>query len=385
MGEGRPEVEISGLAYSSRSVVPGTLFFCVPRLHGRRPRLRRRRRRARRGGAGLRAAARPRRARGDRRRRRAPRWGRRRPASTATRRPSSTSSASPAPTARPRRRSWCAHLLEAGGHPDRAARHGQVGRRRGGGARSSAPRPRRSTCRRPSGGCSTRATAPCAMEVSSHALELGRAAGIRFALPGLHEPHPGPPRLPRDDGGLLRRQAAAVRAEPGALDRQRRRRVRPPARGRAARGDHVRDRPRGRLPRARRELRRRPASRFTVDTPDGDARRSTRRCRACSTCRTCWPRWPRRALLGVDARTRSRAALAVAGRVPGRFEPVDEGQDFGVLVDYAHTPDSLENVLRAARADDPGPAARGVRRRRRPRQGQAPADGRGGAGARRPR
>jgi UDP-N-acetylmuramoyl-L-alanyl-D-glutamate--2,6-diaminopimelate ligase len=36
-------------------------------------------------------------------------------------------------------------------------------------------------------------------------------------------------------------------------------------------------------------------------------------------------------------------------RVPGRFEPVDEGQDFGVLVDYAHTPDSLENVLRTAR------------------------------------
>jgi UDP-N-acetylmuramoyl-L-alanyl-D-glutamate--2,6-diaminopimelate ligase len=35
--------------------------------------------------------------------------------------------------------------------------------------------------------------------------------------------------------------------------------------------------------------------------------------------------------------------------VPGRFEPVDEGQPFAVLVDYAHTPDSLENVLRAAR------------------------------------
>ena len=35
--------------------------------------------------------------------------------------------------------------------------------------------------------------------------------------------------------------------------------------------------------------------------------------------------------------------------VPGRMEPIDEGQDFTVLVDYAHTPDSLEGVLRAAR------------------------------------
>jgi len=43
------------------------------------------------------------------------------------------------------------------------------------------------------------------------------------------------------------------------------------------------------------------------------------------------------------------AGLARASRVPGRFEPVDEGQGFTVLVDYAHTPDSLENVLRAAR------------------------------------
>src|ERR1051325_6620198 len=35
--------------------------------------------------------------------------------------------------------------------------------------------------------------------------------------------------------------------------------------------------------------------------------------------------------------------------VPGRFEAVDAGQPFAVLVDYAHTPDSLENVLRTAR------------------------------------
>jgi UDP-N-acetylmuramoyl-L-alanyl-D-glutamate--2,6-diaminopimelate ligase len=52
--------------------------------------------------------------------------------------------------------------------------------------------------------------------------------------------------------------------------------------------------------------------------------------------------------LGVEVDVAARA-LAGAGRVPGRFEPVDEGQPFAVLVDYAHTPDSLENVLHAAR------------------------------------
>ncbi|MCW3012659.1 MAG: UDP-N-acetylmuramyl-tripeptide synthetase [Solirubrobacterales bacterium] len=53
-------------------------------------------------------------------------------------------------------------------------------------------------------------------------------------------------------------------------------------------------------------------------------------------------------VLGVPDATIARA-LPEAGRVPGRFEPVHEGQDFAVLVDYAHTPDGLENVLRAAR------------------------------------
>ena len=52
--------------------------------------------------------------------------------------------------------------------------------------------------------------------------------------------------------------------------------------------------------------------------------------------------------LGLDL-SESAAALASAEQVPGRFESIDEGQRFGVLVDYAHTPDSLENVLAAAR------------------------------------
>ena len=53
--------------------------------------------------------------------------------------------------------------------------------------------------------------------------------------------------------------------------------------------------------------------------------------------------------LGVRARRARGGARARACACPGRFEPVDEGQDFAVLVDYAHTPDSLENVLAAAR------------------------------------
>ena len=52
--------------------------------------------------------------------------------------------------------------------------------------------------------------------------------------------------------------------------------------------------------------------------------------------------------LGVPDATIA-AALPRIGKVPGRFEPVDEGQDFAVVVDYSHTPDSLENVLHAAR------------------------------------
>ncbi|MGH2740693.1 MAG: UDP-N-acetylmuramoyl-L-alanyl-D-glutamate--2,6-diaminopimelate ligase [Actinomycetota bacterium] len=41
--------------------------------------------------------------------------------------------------------------------------------------------------------------------------------------------------------------------------------------------------------------------------------------------------------------------IEAVGGVPGRMEPIDAGQPFEVLVDYAHTPDSLENVLHATR------------------------------------
>jgi len=53
-------------------------------------------------------------------------------------------------------------------------------------------------------------------------------------------------------------------------------------------------------------------------------------------------------LLGIDDEAIVRGLEAVRG-VPGRFEPVAEGQPFEVIVDYSHKPDALESVLRTAR------------------------------------
>ena len=53
-------------------------------------------------------------------------------------------------------------------------------------------------------------------------------------------------------------------------------------------------------------------------------------------------------VLGIEPAA-IRAGLEAVEGVPGRFEEVSEGQPFTVLVDYAHTPDSLENALTAAR------------------------------------
>ncbi len=45
--------------------------------------------------------------------------------------------------------------------------------------------------------------------------------------------------------------------------------------------------------------------------------------------------------------------LQTLTRIPGRFERVEEGQPFMVVVDYAHTDDALRNVIAAARAMKP--------------------------------
>ncbi len=52
--------------------------------------------------------------------------------------------------------------------------------------------------------------------------------------------------------------------------------------------------------------------------------------------------------LGVDI-DKIKEGLESLESVPGRFERVDCGQDFSVIVDYAHTPDGLEKIITAAR------------------------------------
>jgi UDP-N-acetylmuramoyl-L-alanyl-D-glutamate--2,6-diaminopimelate ligase len=187
----------------------------------------------------------------------------------------------------------------------------------------------------------------CAMEVSSHALALHRADAIHFAAAIFTN-------LTQDHLDFHRTMEAYFQAKRRLFT------CAAPALAIVNVDDEYGARLAGELPHAITFALERPAayravdvrtgvdgSRFTVRGPDGRlAVRSPLRGRfnvynvlgAFAVARE----------LGVDGDV-AKAALATAGRVPGRFEPIEEGQDFAVLVDYAHTPDSLENVLRAAR------------------------------------
>ncbi len=198
----------------------------------------------------------------------------------------------------------------------------------------------------------------CALEASSHGSELKRLVGVRFAALVFTNLSPGPPRLPRDARGVLRREAAAVRRagrgrQPPSGGGQRRRPV-----GRAAGGGAAWARWAARdvLGARRGGSRARGAradawgSRFSVGgiaLETRAARPLQRRERARGGC------------CGPAARGRGRRVVRGVGHVagvPGRFEAVDEGQPFAVLVDYAHTPDALANVLAEARGSGCGAA-----------------------------
>ncbi len=78
----------------------------------------------------------------------------------------------------------------------------------------------------------------------------------------------------------------------------------------------------------------------------------------------------------LDVAAQVAAGISGLPGVPGRLESVEAGQDFEIVVDYAHKPDAVEAALGALRPLTTRPAGAGHRRRRRPRHRQAAGDGR---------
>src|SRR3954471_220583 len=183
----------------------------------------------------------------------------------------------------------------------------------------------------------------CAMEVSSHALELGRAEGIHFACRIFTN-------LTQDHLDFHETMEAYFAAKARLFDGAEGARVVnvDDEYGRRLAGEAITYGIEREAEYRARDIRFDPAgSSFTCDTPDGPLELETRLPGLFNV---------QNALAAIAAATQLgieldaiRSGLAEAARVPGRFEPVDEGQDFTVLVDYAHTPEALENVLRAAR------------------------------------
>ena len=188
----------------------------------------------------------------------------------------------------------------------------------------------------------------CAIEVSSHALELHRADAIHVAaaiFTNLTQDHLDfHPTM--EDYFAAKRRLFTAQPPPAAavvnVDDPHGARLAAELPDALTFGLHADAAYRGR------EVHTGPeGSRFMLDTPDGAL---ALRCplRGEFNVYNAIGALAAARALGVPAATCAEA-IATAGQVPGRFETVDEGQAFAVLVDYAHTPDSLENVLRAAR------------------------------------
>jgi UDP-N-acetylmuramoyl-L-alanyl-D-glutamate--2,6-diaminopimelate ligase len=191
----------------------------------------------------------------------------------------------------------------------------------------------------------------CAMEVSSHALELGRISGVRFAaavFTNMSRDHLDFHATMEDYFQAKRRLFCPPAGEPG------------PAANIVNVGDPYGRRLAAELERPRTFAVESPAEysadrlrcglegcRFALRTPDGAREVASPLPGRFNVANALG------ALAAVDALGGELEVLVDALErgvvVPGRMQPVTEGQDFAVLIDYAHTPDSLENVLRSAR------------------------------------
>jgi UDP-N-acetylmuramoyl-L-alanyl-D-glutamate--2,6-diaminopimelate ligase len=187
-----------------------------------------------------------------------------------------------------------------------------------------------------------------AVEVTSHALALHRVEGIVFeavAFTNLSQDHLDFHASMEDYFEAKRSLFTAARARRGAvnLDDAYGRRLLPaveiPCLGfgtapdAAVRAENISVRPHG--------------SDFVLVTPEADTKVSTTLVGAFNVS-NCLAAAAVSLQAGADLPSIERGIRALAA-VPGRFESIDLGQPFGVVVDYAHTPDSLDNVLHAAR------------------------------------
>ena len=222
------------------------------------------------------------------------------------------------------------------------------------------------------------------LEVSSHS--LGPEARPRLPVPGrgLHQPDPRPPRLPRRHGRATSRPSALLfdtllRADGHAIiNADDDRAAELVARPRGARSGPTSldaaggpPRPRSVTPLPGRHPlpgRARPAG---AARGRDAAHRPLQRPERAGRARAPVSPW-------ACPGTRCCAGLASLRGVPGRLERVAAGQDFTVIVDYAHTDDALKNLLETVRELRPRRAHHRLRLRRRSRPHQAAAHGRRG-------
>jgi UDP-N-acetylmuramoyl-L-alanyl-D-glutamate--2,6-diaminopimelate ligase len=188
----------------------------------------------------------------------------------------------------------------------------------------------------------------CALEVSSHALELHRADAIHFAVAiftNLTQDHLDFHETMEDYFRAKRRLFvdADVQHSVVNLDDQYGRRLAAEVPGAVTIG--IDSDAAFRAVTVDTDI---TGSRFTVATPTGGSLELTSPLRGRVNVLNVLGALAAARSLGVPLETCAEA-IRTAGQVPGRFETVDEGQEFAVVVDYAHTPDSLENVLSAAR------------------------------------
>jgi UDP-N-acetylmuramoyl-L-alanyl-D-glutamate--2,6-diaminopimelate ligase len=188
----------------------------------------------------------------------------------------------------------------------------------------------------------------CAMEVSSHALELHRVAGVRFAAAGFTNLTQDHLDFHPDMEAYFAAKARLFEEAPGAINvgdaygRRLAGMAGGPVLTYAARTDADADvRPHAV------EVGAGGAIALIVSTPRGPIPLDVR-LRGGFNVENVLCAVTLAELLELP-HAAVRAGISSVPGVPGRFEAVEAGQPFTVLVDYAHTPDGLENVLGSAR------------------------------------